>query len=135
MFQTLIFYPPPQMINKMRSDDGLETSEAARKKKIRELNDRLRQTGEGGQVVATQGICALDASIQIDIANKIKTFNEFTPDNDPYKEHDFGMVEVAGIRCFWKIDYHDENTTMHSPDKSDPEVTNRVMTIMLADEY
>ena len=92
------------MVNKMNSGGGLETSEAEKTKKVRELNDRLRQTGEGGQVVATQGICALDASIQIDIANKIRTFNEFTSDNDPYKEHDFGMVEVAGIRCFWKID-------------------------------
>jgi|APSaa5957512622_1039677.scaffolds.fasta_scaffold265761_1 hypothetical protein len=123
------------MVNKMSSGDGLESSEAARKKKIRELNDRLRQTGEGGQMVATQGILALDASIQIDLANKIKTFNEFTSDNDPYKEHDFGMVEVAGLRCFWKIDYYDKTMAMHSPDKSDPEVTNRVMTIMLAEEY
>ena len=123
------------MVNKMSSGGGVEISEAARKKKIRELNDHFRQTGEGGQIFATQGIQALDMSIQFDIANKIRTFNEFTPDNDPYKEHDFGKIEVAGIQCFWKIDYYDETMTMHSLDKSDPEVTNRVMTIMRVEEY
>jgi hypothetical protein len=33
---------------------------------------------------------------------------------------------------FFKIDYYDEALAMHSPDPADPNVTQRVMTLMLA---
>ena len=55
--------------------------------------------------------------------------------NDPHEEHDFGVVEHGGVRCFWKIDYYDREMEMLSPDPADPSVTTRVLTIMLADEY
>ena len=54
---------------------------------------------------------------------------------DPYEEHDFGSFEADGHKIFFKIDYYHSTLTVHSPDPSDPAVTNRVITIMLAEEY
>ena len=43
--------------------------------------------------------------------------------------------DTDGERIFFKIDYYDSTLTVHSPDPSDPAVTKRVITIMLAAEY
>lgn len=107
----------------------------SRKQKIARLNDNLRIYGQGGMILATRGIQALDENLSFRIAQAIREFDDFKPENDPYGEHDFGAVEVDGVRCFWKIDYYDLDLKMHSPDESDPNVTQRVMTVMLAEEY
>lgn len=70
-----------------------------------------------------------------EIIRKVQTFNRFTPDNDPHDEHDFGVFEHEGQTIFWKIDTYDLDLNMHSLDPSDPAVTARVLTIMLAEEY
>ncbi len=65
----------------------------------------------------------------------MRAFSDFDDDNDPHGEHDFGVVEMRGYKCFWKIDYYDADSEMLSPDPADPDVTRRVLTVMLADEY
>jgi hypothetical protein len=55
--------------------------------------------------------------------------------NDPHEEHDFGAFDVDGHTIMFKIDYLDRDLSMHSPDPADPAVTQRVITIMLAEEY
>jgi hypothetical protein len=57
------------------------------------------------------------------------------PDNDPYSEHDFGSFEIEGDKFFWKIDCYDKTLEFGSPDPTDPSVTTRLLTIMLASEY
>lgn len=106
-----------------------------RKQIIAELNDRFRQTFEGGKVVMTVGIANLRESTRYRIIEAIRTFDDFTPDNDPYGEHDFVNVEVDQERVFAKIDYYDLNLEFGSEDPADPEQTRRVLTIMLASEY
>ena len=69
------------------------------------------------------------------IVHAIAAFDDFCHANDPYKEHDFGSFEAEGETIFFKIDYFDRTLTHHSPDPADPAVTERVITIMLADEY
>lgn len=105
-------------------------------KTIAALNDLCRTAmGVAGRVVQTQGICALTPADQSAIREKVERFEAFTPDNDPYQEHDFGSFEHAGERIFWKIDYYDRTLTKGSEDPSDPSRTVRVLTIMLASEY
>jgi len=38
-------------------------------------------------------------------------FDSFTPDNDPYGEHDFGTIDWQEEKIFWKIDYYDQALT------------------------
>ena len=103
--------------------------------KILELNDKFRQTGVGGMTLMSRGIRVLDPTIRQTIINAIRVFDQFTVDNDPYGTHDFGSVKVEGDLIFWKIDYYDLDLIFGSPDPSDPNVTKRIMTIMLAEEY
>ena len=101
--------------------------------KIAALNDHARRSFTGCRVIITQGVQALD-DVQ-SVLDEVRRFDAFTPDNDPYEEHDFGSIHHSGQTVFWKFDYWDVDLTMHSPDLSDPAVTARVLTIMLADEY
>lgn len=101
--------------------------------RIRELNDLSRQTFANCRVVITAGVQAVE---NIDaVLRKVKQFDQFNADNDPYGEHDFGSFRHAGETIFWKIDYYDVDYSMHSPDPSDPAITARVLTVMLAEEY
>ena len=103
--------------------------------KIAELNDALRKERKGGRIVETQSIRALSDDVRQQIYAAIQSFDDFSPDNDPYQEHDFAALSVAGHRINWKIDYYDPSMTFLSDDPSDPSLTQRVMTIMLAEEY
>jgi hypothetical protein len=103
--------------------------------RIRELNDTFRRTFVGGVVMITQGVEAMPLDQRRSILQKVRSFDAFSEDNNPHGENDFGSIDEAGIRCFWKIDYYDKKTEFGSPDPADRAVTTRVLTIMLADEY
>ncbi len=103
--------------------------------RIRALNDQLRQSGRGGRVMMTSGIEALGAAGVAQIMAAVAAFDAFNGDNDPHQEHDCAILTVGGVRVLFKIDSYDRNLTYHSPDASDPKVTERVLTVMLAEEY
>ena len=103
--------------------------------RIRALNDELRQHLLGGLAVMTPGVAALGQAAVERIVKTIAVYDDFCHANDPHEEHDFGSFEAEGTTIFFKIDYFDKTRTHHSPDPSDPEVTERVITIMLAEEY
>ena len=110
-------------------------SSKERAARIAQLNDQFRHTFANGRVVMTSGVIALDNKTRIEAILAIRLFKDFTPDNDPHEEHDFGSVEVSCVELFWKIDYYDPTLTYGSDDPSDPRLTVRVLTIMLAAEY
>ena len=56
--------------------------------KIAALNDHARQTFQDCRVVVTRGIEAI-TDVQA-ILHQVQGFDQFTPSNDPYGEHDFG---------------------------------------------
>lgn len=60
-----------------------------RSREIAALNDLARKTLRQCRVVFTEGILALSSDDQFEILNKVRSFDSFTPDNDPYGEHDF----------------------------------------------
>jgi Protein of unknown function (DUF3768) len=103
--------------------------------RIRALNDVLRCYAIGGERVVTAGIMEFHPDTIATVINAVAKFDDFTADNDPYGEHDCAVLDVLGERIMFKIDYYDLSKTGHSPDPSDPTVTARVMTIMLASEY
>src|SRR5580704_547140 len=103
--------------------------------RIRALNDELRQNLAGGVAVMTPGFAALGQEAVERIVKTIAVYDDFCHANDPYEEHDFGSFKADGQTIFFKIDYFDKTFTYHSPDPSDPAVTERVITIMLAEEY
>ena len=103
--------------------------------RLRALNDQLRTTFVGGAVMITQGLEAIPIPKRRLILEQVRRFDAFTEDNDPYGEHDCAILEVEGERIMFKIDCYDREVNLHSPDPSNPAVTTRVLTIMLASEY
>jgi len=115
--------------------DEHEAIEGDKSAKIRALNDRFRKSLTGGRVMMTAAVSALPDDIRARAIDLTRTFDEFTPDNDAHKEHDFGSFEIDDQRFFFKHDYYDKSMQYGSEDPSDPEKTIRVLTIMRAEEY
>ena len=115
-------------------DDDWQTNQN-KKKRIRELNDLLRTTFSGGDLVITAGIDGLGLVMKAMIFEAVRKFKDFNSDNDPNNEHDFGSLKVNGVQIFWKIDYYDLNFEFCSEDPSNPAITKRVLTILLPEEY
>ena len=121
--------------NSETEPDEHEAIEGDTSAMIRTLNDCLRKSLAGGRVVMTSGVSALPDDVRARAIEFTRTFNEFTPDNDPHQEHDFGSFEIDDQKFFFKLDYYDKSMKYGSEDPSDPEKTTRVLTIMRADEY
>ena len=103
--------------------------------KIRQLNDSFRRTFIGGDVVLTRGIRMKSEKEVAEILERVRTFKDFTPANNPYSENDSASFDYKGERIIWKIDYYDKNYRYMSENPADPTITNRLLTIMTASEY
>jgi hypothetical protein len=100
------------------------------------MNDLLRTSFMTGRVLITRGIQMLPDDIRANVLARVRDFKDFTPENDPYGEHDFGVLVVEGAgTVYFKIDYYDLTLEYGSDNPLDPTKTTRVLTIMLAEEY
>ena len=102
---------------------------------ISKQNDDFRANLSKGTLCLTAGIRALGDLCVKEIIAKVRGFNNFNADNDPYGEHDFGAFDYQGQKIFFKIDNYDTDFLFLSPDVTNPRVTNKVLTVMLAEEY
>ena len=113
--------------------------------KIALLNDELRKkliTGElfkadsKDKAYITKGASIfVNGMNRMQFLNNVALYRNFTEDNNPHGERDFGNFMYQKEKIFWKIDYKDNAMMYHSPDASDPSQTIRVLTIMKASEW
>jgi hypothetical protein len=103
--------------------------------KVRQLNDAFRTSFSGRNAFVTAGVQALGPDFMAQAIAGVREYKNFTIDDDPHGEHDFGSLKIGQHKLFWKIDYYDTSMTCGSDDPSDPAKTTRVLTIMLAEEY
>lgn len=113
--------------------------------KIALLNDELRKKLISGELFKAdskdKAYITRGASIfvngmnRMQFLNNVALYRNFTEDNNPHGERDFGNFMYQKEKIFWKIDYKDNAMMYHSPDASDPSQTIRVLTIMKASEW
>ena len=108
-------------------------------KRIAALNDAFRRNlmdRSLGRTYMTDGVDALGPDAVARAIRAVVAFSTFSADNDPYGEHDFGSFELDGQKLFWKIDYFSKaDPDLGAENPSDPATTERILTIMLAEEY
>lgn len=113
------------------------TPENDRASMIAALNDACRTSGGTiGRHFMTDGVAANGPEFVAKAIATVAAFDTFDADHDPYGEHDFGKVLVEGKKLFWKIDYYDaRDPDLGADDPADPQTTERVLTIMFAEDY
>jgi len=62
---------------------------------------------------------------------------DFTPDNDPYGEHDFGSFMLNETKVLWKIDVYENDGSFSygAEHPEDPVTSFRLVTFMLPQDY
>jgi hypothetical protein len=105
-------------------------------KKVAALNDKFRRAlPVGGRVYVTRGVNEKGPEFVSKALAKVIAFDDFNEANDPYGEHDLGTFELDGEQVLWKIDYYDLKGEFGSENPTDPKMTMRVLTVMLAEDY
>lgn len=115
--------------------------EPSKNVKIAKINDEFRKKATTGLIrpqdrfVVTPSIIALEDEHRVELVKLVSEYSDFSEDNDPYGEHDFGVIRFNGEKYYWKIDYYDKTMTYLSDDPTDESKTNRVLTLMHSSEY
>ena len=89
-----------------------------------------------GCLLCTAAVAAEGDAFSVACRAAVVAQTEFPVEDDPDGLHDFGAVEVAGRRVWWKIDmFADETLHRGSERPDDPASTVRVLTILFPDDW
>lgn len=107
---------------------------------VAQLNDAFRKGDPSvpGQRFLTAGVVHLLKQLDIStdtLIQRVAEFDDFTQQNDPYDQRDFGGFEFHGHQLLWKVDAYDQDYALGSDDPTDLSKIRRVLTIMLAEEW
>lgn len=128
--------PTPKHVRIAAQNDLFRRSLADRMAAFEAAKSRIT-----GLKVVTSGVADLGPSFVNAATKAVAAYSAFTPDNDPYGQHDFGCFDLPdgdGVRhsLYWKIDYYaDTDFEWGSEDPADPAQTVRILTIMFTHEY
>ena len=118
------------------------TTKQERAERIAALNDELRKDPTKrhlGFITMTQGVAALGPAFWVKVIARLASLEpkDYDPGNDPHGERDFSVFEVDGHKCYGKIDYFERggNFTAGAEHPENVETTDRVLTVMLREEY
>lgn len=110
--------------------------------KIAAINDLARKQpwNVNCKTNLTPGVKTLERRDQMAIRKAVEDYDRFNAGNNGWNERDFGAFDHVCIsgevhQIFWKIDYFEAGTDYLSPDPTDITVTDRVLTLMLDEEY
>lgn len=107
------------------------------RERVRALNDAVRR-GQGGQgrVLVTAGLKGRGDGFVTKVIAALRAFDFTAYDaENPDGAHDVGAFTLEGVRVFFKFDYFNPTLTGYSPDPADARLTERVLTVMLSEEY
>ena len=107
----------------------MDTEEHSARERAAALNDEFRKQNPMTYTV-TPGI--LDNLDLREVITRVREYDDFNKDNDPYGEHDFGSFELHGQKIFWKLSCYGDRK--QGIDQLDPRCE-RVLTVMLAEEW
>lgn len=103
--------------------------------RIRELNEALRKERKGGKIFFAGSLSQADLILKAGVYAAVAAAEVPADGDDPYGEADFGKVVVDGDKYLWKIDYYDKAMEYGSEDPSNPDITERVLSIFRAEDY
>ena len=118
------------------------TTKSERAEKIAALNDALRKDPGNPALcltTMTRGVAALGPAFWVKVIAKLASLEpkDFPKGDDPYGERDFIVFEVADEKLYGKIDYFAKGSDYMAGAETpeNPETTDRVLTVMLREEY
>ncbi len=97
------------------------------------MNDALRRRipflPPPHRLLLSAHVAGLNEKTMQHVFQAIRSFEDFNRGNDPYKEHDYGVIDFEGKQYVWKFDYYDDDFQFFK------ENGNRALVLMEASEY
>jgi Protein of unknown function (DUF3768) len=102
--------------------------------RICELDDNLRKSFSGGEVVLTASVAALPNMVKAAVLDQVALFEVFNEENDPYGMHDYGSFDYRSREFFFKIEFFTLEPSDVPLDLTDPKKALRIMTVGLVQD-